>query len=88
MSDIAAGLRDAGLAADLARTAAGLHVIATSGPPGHQQVEVIVDEDLYIELRWWADPGATPAEVTGAVTAVVRTAAAASPAPARPGVPP
>jgi len=68
MLGIAAALTAAGLAADLDQTAAGRYVTAVMRQPGQRETEVILDEDGYIELRWWAAPGATAEEIAGAVT--------------------
>jgi hypothetical protein len=76
LDDIAAGLGEAGLTVHLDQTADGQHVTATWSPPGRKEIEVIVDEDLYIELRWWADPAATPPGLVRAITAAARAAAA------------
>lgn len=40
--------------------------------PGRREIEVVVDEDGYAELRWWAAPGATPADVAAVITAPLR----------------
>jgi len=64
---VAAQLSAAGLVTVVQETSAGLDLTATSHQPGRKEVEVVVDEDGYAELRWWADPGATPA--LAAVTA-------------------
>lgn len=58
-------------------TSAGLDLIATSHHPGRREVEVIVDEDGYAELRWWAAPGATPADVAAVITRVIASVTAA-----------
>jgi hypothetical protein len=60
MRAIAAGLADAGLDVCLNETRGVLDVTATLDRPGAKASEVIVDEDDYIELRYWSQPGATP----------------------------
>jgi len=92
---IAAGLSAAGLAADLHETTASLDVTAVVHQPGRKETEVtrketevIVDEDGYIELRWRTGPGATPAEVTGAITRALTAITTAPPAVARDGARP
>lgn len=75
---IAAQLLTNGLPAVLNETAAGLDMTATLSRPGHKELDVIVDEDGYAELHWWADPGTTPAELAAVIT---RTVAAITGAP-------
>jgi len=77
---IAAALSAAGLTADLHRTAAGLDVTATARPPGLKETEVLVDEDGYIEIRWWAAPGAAADQVAAAITRALTAITAAPPA--------
>jgi predicted glycoside hydrolase/deacetylase ChbG (UPF0249 family) len=74
---IAAALTAAGLTADLHHTPVGLDLTATRHPPGQKETEVLVDEDGYIELRWWAVPGATAEQVAAAVTRALAAITAA-----------
>jgi hypothetical protein len=74
---IAAGLTAAGLATKVRETNGGLDLTAACQTAG-KGAEVILDDEGYAELRWWADLAATPAEVTAVVTRVL---AAATPAP-------
>jgi hypothetical protein len=62
LHEIAAGLAAIGLATRLNRTRAGTDLTATLHAPGHREVEVILDEDGYTELRYWAKsaPRRTP----------------------------
>jgi hypothetical protein len=73
---IAAELSAAGLEARVNQTRNVLDVTATLHEPGRKDIEVIVDEDLYVELRYWNQPNATPAQVTSvivrALTAITR----------------
>ena len=32
-----------------------------------KDMHVIVDDDLYVEIRYWNPPGATPAQVTATI---------------------
>jgi hypothetical protein len=73
LREIAAGLTAIGLLARLHRTRSGTDLTATLHPPGHRDVEVIVDEDGYTELRYWANLSTTP---TTAVTTIARALAA------------
>jgi hypothetical protein len=39
--------------------------------PGGKAIEVIVDGDGYAEIRYWNPPGASPAQVTATIAAVL-----------------
>lgn len=68
MRGIADALRAAGLAVRLHSTAAGWDLTAAARRPGGRETEVVVDEDGYVEIRYWNRPGATPAHVADVVT--------------------
>jgi hypothetical protein len=68
MHEIAAGLAAGGLACEVHDTRGVLDVTASFGPPGGRPVEVIVDDDLYVEVRYWNPPGATPDHVVAVIT--------------------
>jgi hypothetical protein len=68
MQVIAAELADAGWHAQVNQTAGCLDITASVSVDGGKPVEVIVDEDLYAEIRWWYDPGAAPAMVADVIT--------------------
>jgi hypothetical protein len=80
MLPIATELAAAGFAADLNETMAGLDVTAAVGQPG-RETEVIIDQDGYIELRWWIAPGATAEEVATTITRAVAITSAPIPTP-------
>ena len=61
LHEIAAGLTAVGLATHLHRTRAGTDLTATLHLPGYHDIEVIADEDGYIELRYWCSLSSTPA---------------------------
>lgn len=82
--DIDTALTAAGLTTRLSQNAGGLDVTAVIHPPGRKPAEVIIDEDGYVELRWWSDPGADPQRVTATITSAL-TAVTGSP-PATPPV--
>jgi hypothetical protein len=65
---IDAALGAAGLAPQLNQTAAGLDVTATIHHPGRKPAEIVVDEDGYLEIRWWSDRSLGPQEVAAAIT--------------------
>ncbi len=73
---IAAELSAAGLAIHLHPTRAGLDLTATPDEPGRRETEIIVDDDGYIELRYWADPEATPVQVAGTIIRALAAVAA------------
>jgi hypothetical protein len=75
--DIDTALAAAGLTTRLTETAAGFDVTAALHPSGHKPAEIVVDEDGYVELRWWTDPTATPRQVAAIIT---RALAAVTPA--------
>ena len=67
MRAITTGLTDAGLVACLNETRGVLDISATLDRPGGKASEVIVDEDGYVELRYWNHPGATPEHITAVI---------------------
>jgi hypothetical protein len=67
MRAIIAGLTDAGLAACLNETCGAVDITATLDQPGGVPSEVIVDEDGYVEVRYWNQPGATPEQITAVI---------------------
>src|SRR5690348_2592030 len=69
LHEIAAGLAVIGLTTRLHRSRAGTDLTATLHPPGHREIEIILDEDGYTELRYWADLSTTP---TAAVTTIAK----------------
>jgi len=77
MSAIATGLAGAGLAAAVHDTRGVLDVTATWDQPGAKATEVLVDEDGYVEIRYWNHPDATPEQVTAVITGALAAIAAA-----------
>ena len=77
MRTIATGLTDAGLDACLNETRGALDVTATLDRPGAKASELIVDEDGYVELRYWNQPGATPEQMTLVIVRALAAIAAA-----------
>ncbi len=73
MHAIAAALTAAGLTAQVHVTRGVPDVTATWQRPDGKAAEVIVDDDGYVEVRYWNHPWATPAQVT---TVIVRALAA------------
>jgi hypothetical protein len=67
MRAITTGLCDAGLAACLNETRGVLDITATLQRSSGKPSAVIVDEDGYVELRYWNHPGATPEHITAVI---------------------
>lgn len=64
---IAAKLSAAGLSIRLHHTPAGSDLTATLHHPGRREIDALIDDDGYIELRYWADPAGTPAQVADTI---------------------
>jgi hypothetical protein len=71
MHAIAADLATAGLDAQVHDTRGVLDVTACLGEPGAKPIEVIIDDDGYAQVSYWNPPGATPAQATATITALV-----------------
>ena len=61
-------LAAAGLTAALNVTRETPDITARLPQPGGRDITIIIDDDGYIELRYWASPGANPSEVTTTIT--------------------
>jgi hypothetical protein len=70
-------LAGAGLAARVNQTQGVFDITASLGQPGGKSIDVIVDEDGYVQVSYWNAPGATPAQVVPVITAVVAAITAA-----------
>lgn len=68
---IAAGLTAAGLDASVHETRGVLDLTATAHRAGGKDIEVICDEDLYVQIAYWHDPDALPAEVVARICRVL-----------------
>jgi hypothetical protein len=77
MRAIAAGLGAGGLVAEVNQTRGVLDITATLQRPGSKPAEVVIDEDGYVELRYWNRPGATPEQVTTVILRALATIAVA-----------
>jgi hypothetical protein len=71
MNAIAAGLRAEGLAIGVHRTEGVLDVTATTRPPGRREIELIVDDDGYVQVSWWCPAGATPHQIIATIGRVL-----------------
>jgi hypothetical protein len=82
MRAIAAELTAAGLNAHVYQTSGVLDIAATLSRAGRKDSHVIIDEDGYVELRYWNDPAATPAQIAATITralSVITTPAVTAP---------
>jgi hypothetical protein len=64
-------LTAAGLTACLTVTRDIPDVTARLGRPGGRDIRVIIDDNGYIELRFWASPGSSPSQITTTVTRAI-----------------
>jgi hypothetical protein len=64
-------LTAAGLAAALNVTRGTPGITARLPQPGGRDITVIVNDDGYIELRFWASPGTTPSQITTTLTRAI-----------------
>jgi hypothetical protein len=71
MDATAAALTTAGLAAQVNQTQGVLDITASLSQSGGKAIEVIVDEDNYVQVSYWNDPTATPAQIAATITGVL-----------------
>ena len=64
-------LTAAGLIAALNVTRETPDIAARLPQPGGRDVTVVIDDDGYIELRFWASPGSTPSQITTTLTRAI-----------------
>ena len=64
-------LTAAGLTACLNVTRDIPDVTAWLPQPGGRDIKIIIDDDGYIELRFWTSPGTTPSHVTRILTGAI-----------------
>jgi hypothetical protein len=85
MHATAEALAGAGLAVRVNQTQGVLDISASMSQPGGKSIEVIVDEDGYVQVSYWNAPDAAPAQVVAVIAAMVAAITAAQPTqPARP----
>jgi hypothetical protein len=53
-----------GLTTHLTDARAGLDLSGILSPSGKREAEIWVDEDGYVEVRFWSPPGATAAQIS------------------------
>jgi hypothetical protein len=71
MRAITAGLQAGGLDARLHDTQGVLHITATLCNGGGKGTDVTADEDGYIQISYWNDPGAAPAQIIDVIRRVL-----------------
>jgi hypothetical protein len=64
-------LTAAGLTAALNVTRETPDITARLPQPGGRDITIIIDDDGYIELRFWASPGTTPSQTTTTLTRAI-----------------
>lgn len=77
MRAIADELSLAGLATCLHESRTSIDVTATLTAVGQRETEITVDEDAYIEMRFWHRADATPAQVAHLITSALTAITAA-----------
>jgi hypothetical protein len=75
---IAAGLTAAGLDAHVHETKGVLDLTATARHTGGKDVEIICDEDLYVQIAYWNDPSTSPTEVVAVIGRALRVITSSS----------
>ncbi len=64
-------LAAAGLTTRLRAAPNAMDLTATLRQPGHREIEVVIDEDGYTELRYWASLSDTPAHAVAIITSTL-----------------
>jgi hypothetical protein len=64
-------LTAAGLTAALKVTRETPDITARLPQPGGRDITIIIDDDGYIEIRFWASPGTTPSQITSTLTRAI-----------------
>jgi hypothetical protein len=70
---IQAGLAAAGLTTRLHESSAGAALTATLRQPGQREIGIVIGEDGYTELRYWASLIVTPAQTVAIITSALAT---------------
>jgi hypothetical protein len=79
MATIAAGLQAAGLTAQVNQTLGVFDLTASLDRAIGKPVEIIVDEDGYVEITYWNDADATPAQIVATITRALAAIAVSAP---------
>ena len=83
MRAIEAEFAACGLTTHLTDARAGLDLSAILSPSGKREAEIWVDENGYVEVRYWSPPGASPPEIAATALRALRaiTGAVLNPEP-------
>jgi len=68
-----------GLATHLTDARAGLDLAAVLSPSGKREAEICIDEDGYVEMRYWTPEGSTPQQVAAVALRALRTVTGSAP---------
>jgi len=79
MRAIEAELAANGLTTHLTDARAGLDLSAILSPSGTREAEIWVDENGYVEVRYWSRPGASAAEISATALRALRAVTNAAP---------
>jgi hypothetical protein len=71
MHAIAAGLQAAGLDAHVHNTKGVLDITAIARRASAKDTEVTVDDDGYVVVSYWNDPGATSAQIIAIISQIL-----------------
>ena len=81
MRAIEAEFAACGLTTHLTDARAGLDLSAILSPSGKREAEIWVDENGYVEVRYWSPPGASPPEIAATALRALRAITGAVPQP-------
>jgi hypothetical protein len=81
MRAIEAELAANGLTTHLTDARAGLDLSAVLSPSGTREAEIWVDEDGYVEVRYWSPPGASAAQITATALRALKAITGTMPDP-------
>jgi hypothetical protein len=79
MRAVAAELTAAGLDIRLYETKGVLDIRATLRREGHEAAQVIYEDDGYVEIAYWHEPEATPAQVAATISQALAVVTQRSP---------
>jgi hypothetical protein len=72
MREIEAVFAAHGMVTHLTDARAGLDLKAVLSPSGTREAEIWLDEDGYIEVRYWSPPGASAAQISASALRALR----------------
>jgi hypothetical protein len=62
-----------GMTTHLTDARAGLDLTAVRSPSGQREAEIWVDEDGYVEVRYWSPPGASADQIAATALRALRS---------------